>query len=89
MNKTELIEAIAVRTGLTKADVKKALEGFIAAIEDALSAGDRVSILGFGSWYVLPRAARVGRNPKTGKEIQIEAKNAIRFKAGSELSGRV
>jgi DNA-binding protein HU-beta len=89
MNKTELIEAVAERSGLSKADTKKAIDGFTAAIEDALKAGDRVSLVGFGSWSVSQRSARIGRNPSSGKEIKIEAKNVVRFKAGSELSGRV
>lgn len=89
MNKTELIDAIAANTGLSKADVKKAIDGFTTAIEGALKNGDRVSLIGFGSWSVSQREARMGRNPKTGKEIKIEAKNVVRFKAGSELSGRV
>jgi DNA-binding protein HU-beta len=89
MNKTELIDAVAASSGLTKADAKKAIEGFTGAIEGALKSGDRVSLVGFGSWSVAQRAARTGRNPKTGKEIKIEAKNVVRFKAGAELSGRV
>ena len=89
MNKAELIDAVAANTGLSKADVKKAIEGFTSAIEGALKNGDRVSLVGFGSWSVTQRAARTGRNPKTGAEIKIEAKNVVRFKAGSELSGKV
>lgn len=86
MNKAELVDAVAAGSGLSKADAKKAVDGFTTAIEGALKSGDRVSLIGFGSWSVSQRAARTGRNPKTGKEIKIEAKNVVRFKAGAELS---
>jgi DNA-binding protein HU-beta len=89
MNKAELIEAIASDAGLSKADAKKALDGFINATSSALKKGDRISLVGFGSFSVSKRAARTGRNPQTGKEIKIAAKNVVRFKAGAELSGNV
>jgi DNA-binding protein HU-beta len=89
MNKAELIDAMASDSGLSKADAKKALEGFVNATTGALKKGDRISLVGFGSFSVSNRAARTGRNPQTGKEIQIAAKNVVRFKAGSELSGKV
>ncbi|MEY3198563.1 MAG: hypothetical protein RJA13_521 [Bacteroidota bacterium] len=89
MNKAELIDAIASEAGLSKADAKKALDGFVAATANALKAGDRISLVGFGSFSVSNRAARTGRNPQTGKEISIAAKNVVRFKAGAELSGKV
>ena len=89
MNKAELIDAIATEAGLSKADAKKALDGFVSATANALKAGDRISLVGFGSFSVSNRAARTGRNPQTGKEISIAAKNVIRFKAGSELSSSV
>ncbi|MBL4863226.1 MAG: HU family DNA-binding protein [Crocinitomicaceae bacterium] len=89
MNKAELIDAIASDAGLSKADAKRALDGFVNATGDALKKGDRISLVGFGSFSVSNRAARTGRNPQTGKEIQIAAKNVVRFKAGSELSGKV
>ncbi len=89
MNKAELIDAIASEAGLSKADAKKALDGFVAATASALKAGDRISLVGFGSFSVSNRAARTGRNPQTGKEIKIAAKNVVRFKAGAELSGKV
>ena len=72
-----------------KAAAKKALDGFVSATANALKAGDRISLVGFGSFSVSNRAARTGRNPQTGKEISIAAKNVIRFKAGAELSGKV
>jgi DNA-binding protein HU-beta len=89
MNKAELIDAIASESGLTKADAKKALDGFVTATASALKTGDRISLVGFGSFSVSNRAARTGRNPQTGKEIKIAAKNVVRFKAGAELSGKV
>ena len=89
MNKAELIDAMSASAGLSKADAKKALEGFTASVTGALAKGDKVSLVGFGSYSISNRAARTGRNPQTGKEIQIAAKNVVRFKAGSELSGKV
>ena len=87
MNKAELIDAIASGAGLTKADAKKALDAFIGATTKALKKGDRVSLVGFGSFSVSKREARKGRNPQTGKEITIPAKKVVKFKAGAELSG--
>ena len=89
MNKSELIDAIAVNSGLTKADSKKALEAFVNATSNALKAGDRISLVGFGSFSISAREARVGRNPQTGKEIQIAAKKVAKFKAGAELSSLI
>jgi DNA-binding protein HU-beta len=89
MNKAELIDAIASDSGLSKADSKRALDGFVNAISGALKKGDRCSLVGFGSFSVSNRAARTGRNPQTGKEIKIAAKNVVRFKAGSDLQGKV
>ena len=89
MNKAELIEAIASSAKLSKADAKKALDGFIESTTKALKKGDRVALVGFGSFSVTKRAARKGRNPQTGKEITIKAKNVVRFKAGAELAGKV
>ena len=89
MNKAELIDAIASGAGLTKADAKKALDAFIEATSGALKKGDRVALVGFGSFSVSKRNARTGRNPQTGKEIKIAAKNVVKFKAGSELSNSV
>ena len=86
MNKAELIDAIAGGADLTKADAKKALDAFINATSGALKKGDRVALVGFGSFSVASRSARTGRNPQTGKEIKIAAKKVVKFKAGSELS---
>jgi DNA-binding protein HU-beta len=87
MNKAELIDAISADSGLSKADAKRALDSFINATTKSLKKGDRVALVGFGSWSVTKRAARTGRNPQTGKEIKIAAKKVVKFKAGAELSG--
>ena len=89
MNKAELIDAIANESGLSKADSKKALDAFVSATSAALKGNDRISLVGFGSFSVSERAARTGRNPQTGKEIQIASKKVIKFKAGSELTDKV
>ncbi len=86
MNKSELIEAMAEDAGITKAAAKKALESFLGNVEKSLKKGNRVSLIGFGSWSVSRRNAREGRNPSTGKTIRIAAKNVVKFKAGSNLS---
>ena len=89
MNKAELIDAMAEGAGISKADAKKALDAFVETTGQALKKGDRISLVGFGSFSVSNRAARTGRNPQTGKEIKIAAKNVVKFKAGSELAGKV
>jgi len=89
MNKTNLIDAMAEDAGVSKAAAKKALESFLGHVEGALKKGDRVSLVGFGSWSVSRRAAREGRNPQTGKTIKIAAKNVVKFKAGSDLQKAV
>lgn len=86
MNKAELIEAMASHANLTKADAKKALDAFVGATTAALKKGDRVALVGFGSFGISERKARKGRNPQTGKEISIKAKKVVKFKAGSELA---
>jgi DNA-binding protein HU-beta len=89
MNKAELIDAIAASAKLTKADAGRALDATIDAISKALKKGDRIGLVGFGSFSVAKRSARTGRNPQTGKEIKIPAKKVVKFKAGAELSGAV
>jgi DNA-binding protein HU-beta len=89
MNKAELIDAIASEAGLSKADAKKALDAFVNTTAGALKKGDRISLIGFGSFSVSKRSARTGRNPQTGKEIKIAAKNVVKFKAGADLSKSV
>jgi DNA-binding protein HU-beta len=86
MNKAQLIDAIAAIAGLTKADSKKALDALIKATTQALKKGDRVALVGFGSFSVAKRSARTGRNPQTGKEIKIPAKKVVKFKAGREFT---
>lgn len=85
MNKTELIDKIAEGAGLTKADAKKALEATTAAIKDALVAGDKVALIGFGTFSVNERPAREGINPATKQKITIAAKKVAKFKAGADL----
>lgn len=87
MNKSELIDAMAEDAGITKAAAKKALESFFDNVEKSLKKGNRVAIVGFGSWSVSKRSAREGRNPQTGKTIKISAKNVVKFKPGSNLRG--
>jgi DNA-binding protein HU-beta len=89
MNKTDLINGMAENAGITKAAAKKALDGLLIDIEGSLQKGNRVSLVGFGSWSVSRRAAREGRNPQTGAALQIKAKNVVKFKAGLDLSSSV
>ena len=89
MNKTELVEKIAAAAGLSKADSKKALEATITAIKDALVAGDKVSLVGFGTFSISERPAREGINPATKEKIQIAAKKVAKFKAGAELADAI
>ncbi len=89
MNKTDLIEGMAEAAGISKAAAKKALESFLGNVEKSLKKGDRVSLVGFGSFSVSKRAAREGRNPQTGKTIKIAAKKVVKFKAGSDLQKAV
>ncbi|GAB4378485.1 MAG: HU family DNA-binding protein [Salibacteraceae bacterium] len=89
MNKAELIEAMANGAGISKAEAKKALDAFIDSTTKTLKKGGRVALVGFGSFSVSKRSARTGRNPQTGKEIKIPAKNIVKFKAGADLSNSV
>ena len=89
MNKAELIDSISVIAKLSKADAGRALDATIESIHKTLKKGDKVSLVGFGSFIVTKRAARTGRNPQTGKAIQIKAKKVAKFKAGSELAAIV
>lgn len=86
MNKSDLINAIASKAGLTKADSERALNAFTDAIKGAVKKGDRVGLVGFGSWTVVQRAARKGKNPQTGAVINIPAKKVVKFKAGADLA---
>ncbi|MFT4669857.1 MAG: DNA-binding protein HU-beta [Ulvibacter sp.] len=89
MNKSDLIDVMAGDAGVTKAAAKKALESFLGNVQGSLKKGNRVSLVGFGSWSVSKRAAREGRNPQTGKTIKIAAKKVVKFKAGSDLQSSV
>ena len=89
MNKTELVEKIAAGAGLSKVDSKKALEAAIAAIKDALVAGDKVALVGFGTFSVSERPAREGINPATKEKISIAAKKVAKFKPGAELADAI
>lgn len=89
MNKSNLIDAMAEDAGISKAAAKKSLDSFLENIQKTLKNGDRVSLVGFGSWSVSRREAREGRNPQTGKTIKIPAKNIVKFKPGSDLQKAV
>ena len=85
MNKADLVNAMAAESGLTKADASKALNAFIAAVTAALKEGDKVALVGFGTFGISERAARKGVNPSNGQSIEIPAKKVVRFKPGPEL----
>lgn len=89
MNKSDLINAIANSAKITKTQAQTALTAFLDSTSTALKKGDKVILVGFGTFSVSKRSARTGRNPQTGKEIKIPAKKVVKFKAGSELSGKV
>jgi len=89
MNKSELIDAIAENSGLSKADAGRALDGMISSVSGALKDSDQVTIVGFGTFLVRQRSARTGRNPQTGAEIQIAAANVPAFKPGKALKDAV
>ena len=86
MNKTELIDKIAAGAGISKADSKKALDATVNALKEALIAGDKIQLVGFGTFSVNERPAREGINPATKEKIQIAAKKVAKFKAGAELA---
>jgi DNA-binding protein HU-beta len=89
MNKTELINQIAESASITKKEAGEALQSFMMAITDTLEKGDKLQLVGFGTFSVTKRAARDGRNPQTGKKIKIPAKKVVKFKVGSKLSDAV
>ncbi len=86
MNKTEFINAVAAKAGLSKVDGKKAVEAMINTIQDEMKKGEKVSILGFGSFSVIKKAARRGVNPQTKKVINIPDRKVVKFKPGAELA---
>ena len=89
MNKTELVDAIAKQTGLTKKDSEAALKAFTETVTKALKKGDKVQLVGFGTFEVAERPAREGRNPRTGATMKIKASKAPKFKAGKALKDAV
>ena len=86
MNKTEFINAVAEKSGLSKVDAKKAVEAFVDTVSSELKEGGKVALLGFGSFSVAEKAARKGVNPKTKQPIEIPARKSVKFKAGAELT---
>lgn len=89
MKKSELVEAVATKAGLTKADAARAIDATFEAITEALKEGNKISLLGFGTFAISKREARNGRNPQTGAVVQIPARNAVVFKAGTQLKKTV
>jgi len=89
MNKAELVAEIADKSGISKAQAAAALEALTDSVQSALVRGERVSLVGFGSWSVDARGARTGRNPRTGESIDIAAKNVVKFKPGAGLNAAV
>ena len=85
MKKNELIEHMALCSGISKASAQKALEALLEAVSKSLQNGNKVSLTGFGTWSVYERSARMGRNPKTNEPLAIPAKNTVKFKASSQL----
>ena len=86
MNKTEFINAVAEKSGLSKVVAKKAVEAFVETVSSELKEGGKVALLGFGSFSVAEKAARKGVNPKTKQPIEIPARKSVKFKAGAELT---
>lgn len=89
MNKAELINAIAEGSGLTKADSKKALDATLVALGDALAKGEKIALVGFGTFSVVEKGAREGINPRTKEKITIAARKAVKFKQGAELTEKI
>ena len=89
MNRKELVEALATKTESTKADAERAVAGLIDIIGSTLKKGDSLTLVGFGTFEVRKRAARIGRNPKTGEELKIKASKVPAFKAGATLKALV
>lgn len=89
MNKSDLVSAMAAAAGITKTQATSALNSLCDSTTDALKKGDKLILVGFGTFSVSSRSARTGRNPQTGKEIKIKAKKVVKFKAGADLSASV
>lgn len=89
MNKTEFINSVSEKSGLSKTDSKKAVEAFVETVSNELKAGGKVALLGFGAFSVAEKAARKGVNPKTKATIEIPARKAVKFKPGAELNDMI
>ena len=89
MNKTELIDALAQKCDVSKAEAGRAVDGLTDIIAETLAKGESIAVLGFGNFTITERAARVGRNPKTGEPLQISASKAPKFTAGSKLKAAI
>ena len=89
MNKAELVKRMAEIAGVTKVTAEKLLDAFMKSVEEALSKGDKVVLVGFGTFQVVKRAEREGRNPRTGEPIKIPAKKVVKFKAGKKLESAI
>ena len=89
MNKSQLIDLIAKKGNISKAEAKRALELTLNSITETLSKGEEISLIGFGSFKIVERSERMGINPKTGAKIKIASKKVVRFKPGNDLSGQV
>lgn len=89
MNKADLINSISEKTGLTKTRSNEVIDAFLDSVTESLSSGEKVTLVGFGTFTISQRDARKGRNPKTGESIDIPAKKVARFKAGSDLTKSV
>jgi DNA-binding protein HU-beta len=89
MTKADLVSKIAGDGGITKAQAEKAVDGFVTAVTDALATGDKVTLVGFGTFSVGARTEREGRNPRTGEKITIPASKVVKFKPGKSLSDKV
>lgn len=89
MTKADLVNAMAEKAGLSKSDAEKALKAFVDSVTDAMKAGEKVALVGFGTFSVGQRAARVGKNPQTGAQIKIKAAKTPKFKAGKALKDAV
>ncbi|MDR0559455.1 MAG: HU family DNA-binding protein [Prevotellaceae bacterium] len=85
MNKADLVNAIAEKADLRKSDSRKALDAFLEVTAEALQQGEKVTLVGFGTFFVVTRAARTARNPNTGVKVQVPEKKAVKFKAGTDL----
>jgi DNA-binding protein HU-beta len=89
MNKSDLIDALAANSGMTKADSKRMLDAFIGATSSALKKGDKLTLVGFGTFSILKKGPREGRNPSTGAKMKLPAKNFVKFKPSAELAKNV